>query len=703
MKKFIYWLVPVFFIHLNSIDACGGGPRPWEGTVSSAWNDSDNWNTNCGGGVPGATEGATIPGSVTNLPIVSTEEAIGSIRFIDNGSLTISEGGDLTVNYSLYSSDNTQGKVYIKDGGEMTVVESLSSYGEVLYELSNGSKLTGVGQAEGAKAIINTLASGSGNTINITSEGSIQKITSLNVNDQFNFAADVNVIEGMSLAGSLKLNSTLFGDLLLNGGSLSGTGILDGNLTMNGGTISPGNSIGTFTIDGNFYPGSNAVYHVQVDSNGASSLLDVKGSVEISQNATVLITSIDGGVAGDQYTILTADEGIDGTFGGVSAPGLAKKPILLYSENSIFLLFQNFNFVGKTRNQKNVARQLDLLTSPNLAETRLLDELNELDEAGDCKAFDALSGAQYVSFLSSFEIAANSFQTQLDDALRPFYTNNCLPSSCECKFYPWVEIGGSDTRFYKKNALRGFQSNGANLSLGAHVLVGKWLVGSALGYRYDRLRFHDIGGSGKLNSLIGSLYSLYRGEQYYVIADVMAGSSTGSLSRGIQVGNLSYHARGKPKGLSSLGYIEAGKNYAFCQWLIQPFIALEGGYYQFNKLYESGAYPVNLKINRHRYGVANTVIGSHFTMNQLCGVDIGLDLAWKYRLTRVQDGLSLSFQGFGNTFGVQNRALEKNSLESVIYISKNINDDSRIFLSISADFWQKGASGNLIGGYLTAW
>lgn len=703
MKKFSYWLVPVFFIHLNSIYACGGGPRPWEGTVSSAWNDSDNWSANCGGGVPGATEGATLSGSVTNLPVVSTEEAVGSIRFIDNGSLTISEGGDFTVNYSLYSTDNTQGKVYIKDGGVITVVGSLSSNGEVLYELSNGSTLNGAGQAEGAKAFINTLASGSGNTINMTSEGSIQKITSLNAGDQFNFSANVNVVEGMTLAGSLKLNSTLFGDLLLNGGSLSGTGILDGNLTMNGGTIAPGNSIGTFTIEGNFYPGSNSVYHVQVDSNGASSFLDVAGSAEISQDATVLVTSIDGGVAGNQYTILTAEEGISGTFGGVSAPGIAKKPLLLYSENSIFLLFQNFNYVGKTRNQKNVAHQLDLLTSPNLAETRLLDELNELDEAGDCKAFDALSGAQYVSFLSTFEIAANSFQTQIDDALRPFYTNNCLQPSCECQIYPWVEIGGSDTRFYKKNSLKGFQSNGANFSIGAHVPFGKWLVGSALGYRYDRLHFHDIGGSGKLNSLIGSVYSLYRGDQFYVLADIMAGYSTGSLSRGIEVGNLSYHARGKPKGLSSLGYIETGKNFAFCQWLVQPFIALEGGYYQFNKLYEKGAYPVNLKINRHSYGVANTVLGSHFTMNQLGGFDIGLDLAWKYRLTRVQDVLALSFQGFGNTFGVQNRAIEKNSLESVVYFTKHLNDNSRIFLSISADFWQKGTSGNLIGGYLTAW
>ncbi|MFN4174433.1 MAG: hypothetical protein ACK4HV_04950, partial [Parachlamydiaceae bacterium] len=241
MKKLSYWLVPVFLIHLNSIYACGGGPRPWEGTESRAWNDSDNWNTNCGGGVPGATESAAISGSVTNLPIVSTEESIGSIRFIENGSLTVSEGGAFTVNYSLYSSDDTQGKVYIKDGGEVTVVESLSSIGEVVYELSNGSKLTGAGQAEGAKAIINTLASGNGNTVTISSEGSIQKITSLNLDDQFIFSGNVNVIEGMSLAGSLKLNSTLFGDLLLNGGHLSGTGILDGNLTMNGGTVSPGN------------------------------------------------------------------------------------------------------------------------------------------------------------------------------------------------------------------------------------------------------------------------------------------------------------------------------------------------------------------------------------------------------------------------------------------------------------------------------
>ena len=52
------------------------------------------------------------------------------------------------------------------------------------------------------------------------------------------------------------------------GGTIGGTGII-GNTTINGGTLSPGNSIGTLTVQGNLVMASAAAYIVEVSPTAA--------------------------------------------------------------------------------------------------------------------------------------------------------------------------------------------------------------------------------------------------------------------------------------------------------------------------------------------------------------------------------------------------------------------------------------------------
>ena len=161
-------------------------------------------------------------------------------------------------------------------------------------------------------------------------------------------AGDINVYNGtISLTGDYSAytgDTTVSGGTLLvdtdtfltsaiavaDGGTLGGTGTLTSVSLASGATIAPGdNGIGTLTVSGGdvtFVSGSTLA--VQAASDGTSDLLDVTatgtgGSVTIEDGATLHVSGLSGDPeAGyslaSSYTVLTATNGITGTFSSVT-------------------------------------------------------------------------------------------------------------------------------------------------------------------------------------------------------------------------------------------------------------------------------------------------------------------------------------------------------------------------------------------------
>ena len=114
-----------------------------------------------------------------------------------------------------------------------------------------------------------------------------------------------------------------------HGSQLLGDGQINGNLT-NGGTVTPGTSIGTLSVDGNFNSDPNGIIQIELAGGGGIAgvdfdWLDITGSAALA--GTLLVELIDLGgayspVADDSFEILTAGA-LSGTFsGGVSLPTL---------------------------------------------------------------------------------------------------------------------------------------------------------------------------------------------------------------------------------------------------------------------------------------------------------------------------------------------------------------------------------------------
>ena len=129
--------------------------------------------------------------------------------------------------------------------------------------------------------------------------------------------------------GTASLNGTVTGAAVVSAGTLGGNAGF-GSLAVNGGTLAPGNSIGTFTVAGNFAQ-SGGIYQVEVNNAGQSDKIAVTGTAAISGGATVQALAQPGNYGrSTTYTILTANGGVSGTYSGVTSNFAFLTPSLSY-------------------------------------------------------------------------------------------------------------------------------------------------------------------------------------------------------------------------------------------------------------------------------------------------------------------------------------------------------------------------------------
>ncbi|PKN05683.1 MAG: hypothetical protein CVU74_00545, partial [Deltaproteobacteria bacterium HGW-Deltaproteobacteria-9] len=133
-------------------------------------------------------------------------------------------------------------------------------------------------------------------------------------------------------------------EFYLEGGTVGGTGTIgfSGGFFNNGGTVSPGNSIGTLTINGNYTQGANGTLRAEVASPISSDLLAVNGAASL--NGTLRTVWV-GGATPDVNTvfgnIITATGGVTGSFSTLLTnitPTRVFKP--RYLTNSVYLIVE---------------------------------------------------------------------------------------------------------------------------------------------------------------------------------------------------------------------------------------------------------------------------------------------------------------------------------------------------------------------------
>ncbi|HGE8465130.1 TPA: S8 family serine peptidase, partial [Serratia marcescens] len=166
--------------------------------------------------------------------------------------------------------------------------------------------------------------------------------------------------------GRLAVNGSITSAVSVqNGGIVGGSGTVGSLTARQGGTVAPGNSIGTLNVAGNvsFEPGSR--YAVEVGPNGQSDRIQSGGSatigggevaVTLENSANLLAQSEVRSLLGQQYTILSAQQGVSGQFDAVALNYLFLGTGLSYQPTGVTLSVgrngTGFASVAQTPNER---------------------------------------------------------------------------------------------------------------------------------------------------------------------------------------------------------------------------------------------------------------------------------------------------------------------------------------------------------------
>tara|TARA_R110000787_G_scaffold13410_13_gene42207 strand:+ start:1031 stop:4417 length:3387 start_codon:yes stop_codon:yes gene_type:complete len=245
------------------------------------------------------------------------------------------------------------------------------------------------------------------------------------------------------LSGVMNVDGTVEtpGDYFLMTGLLSGKGIVRAPYFTNVlGTIAPGGvgTIGTLGIEGNALLSSGSTLQIDLGVNGISDVLAVRATqfVEADGDLAPLavgdplngIAALGGRVAfgaatgariraGNSYTFLTAEGGVDGSFATPTNLSAVLKPVLFYGPNSVSVRIDAGLYADVVNraapNQTSFAQLLDQNRSLYATYATLYGEADLLSVAGVQATFEAMAPRT--------ETLKTSMSEVLNDNMARFY------------------------------------------------------------------------------------------------------------------------------------------------------------------------------------------------------------------------------------------------------------------------------------------
>ncbi|MFX2513257.1 autotransporter outer membrane beta-barrel domain-containing protein, partial [Serratia marcescens] len=305
-----------------------------------------------------------------------------------------------------------------------------------------------------------------------------------------------NTYSGPTLVnqGRLAVNGSVTSAVSVqSGGIVGGSGTVGSLTARQGGTVAPGNSIGTLNVAGNvsFEPGSR--YAVEVGPNGQSDRIQSSGSATIGggevavtlENSPNLLTQGEvRSLLGQQYTILSAQQGVSGQFDAVAPNYLFLGTGLSYQPTGVTLSVgrngTSFASVAQTSNERAVAAAADALAAGNPVYESLLGS----GTAGEARqAFRQLSGQIHADIASALVNDSRYLREALNGRLRQA---EGLASSSAIKADEggaWAQLLGAWDHASGDANATGYQASTYGVLVGLDsAAADDWRLGVATGY-----------------------------------------------------------------------------------------------------------------------------------------------------------------------------------------------------------------------------
>jgi outer membrane autotransporter protein len=485
----------------NVVGGAGGLLKTGSGTLTLTANNTYSGGTQISAGTLQIGNGGTT-GSISG-PIDDDSQLVLNRSDTWTFSSTIGGAGSLTqagagttvlIGDSSYEGGTTisSGTLQLGDGGTSgSITGDVTDNGTLAFNRSDNivfdGKISGAG---------NVHQIGSGST-DLTGDSSA-----------FTGATTVS-------NGTLAVDGSLGGTLSVqSGGTLAGTGTIGTTTIAAGGTIAPGHSPGTLHVNGDITFESGSIYSADIKPDQTGDLIASSGKATINGGTVQAVKA--GGVytPGSQWTIVSANGGVSGTFDALTQNMPFVDLSLAYDANHVYIDTArnqtSFCSVALTRNQCATGDGVESLGQGNVIYNAVA---SAPDDATARHALDALSGDVYATQKSTMidesrifrDAAIARMRTSGEEAAAPAATMFAPVSVWAQALGAWNQWNGDGNAATLNRSLGG-------LVLGADMpVLRNWRVGLMAGASNSRFDVSERSAGGAIVS--GNL-GLYAGSQW---------------------------------------------------------------------------------------------------------------------------------------------------------------------------------------------
>ncbi|MEN4242672.1 autotransporter outer membrane beta-barrel domain-containing protein [Serratia marcescens] len=460
-----------------------------------------------------------------------------------------------------------------------------------------------------------------------------------------------------------------------SGGIVGGSGTVGSLTARRGGTVAPGNSIGTLNVAGNvsFEPGSR--YAVEVGPNGQSDRIQSSGSATIGggevavtlENSPNLLTQSEvRSLLGQQYTILSAQQGVSGQFDAVAPNYLFLGTGLSYQPTGVTLSVgrngTSFASVAQTANERAVAAAADALAAGNPVYESLLGS----GTAGEARqAFRQLSGQIHADIASALVNDSRYLREALNGRLRQA---EGLASSSAIKADEggaWAQLLGAWDHASGDANATGYQASTYGVLVGLDsAAADDWRLGVATGY--TRTSLH--GGYGSKADSDNYHLAAYGDKQFGALALRGGAGYTWhriDTKRSVNYGMQSDRDTAKYSARTEQLFAEAGYSVRG-EWLnLEPFVNLAYVNFENNGIAESGGAAALRGDKQHTDATVSTLgLRADTEWQVSAGTTVALrsELGWQHQYGGLERGTGLRFNGGNAPFVVDSVPVSRDGM-----------------------------------------
>ncbi|WJD87844.1 autotransporter outer membrane beta-barrel domain-containing protein [Serratia marcescens] len=513
--------------------------------------------------------------------------------------------------------------------------------------------------------------------------------------------------------GRLAINGSVTSDVSVqNGGIVGGSGTVGSLTARRGGTVAPGNSIGTLNVAGNvsFEPGSR--YAVEVGPNGQSDRIQSSGAATIGggevavtlENSSNLLTQSEvRSLLGQQYTILSAQQGVSGQFDAVAPNYLFLGTGLSYQPNGVTLSVgrngTSFASVAQTPNERAVAAAADALAAGNPVYESLLNS----GSAGEARqAFRQLSGQIHADIASALVNDSRYLREALNGRLRQA---EGLASSSAIKADEdgaWAQLLGAWDHASGDANATGYQASTYGVLVGLDsAAAADWRLGVATGY--TRTSLH--GGYGSKADSDNYHLAAYGDKQFGALALRGGAGYTWhriDTKRSVNYGMQSDRDTAKYSARTEQLFAEAGYSVQG-EWLnLEPFVNLAYVNFENNGIAESGGAAALRGDKQHTDATVSTLglrADTEWQVTPGTTVALRSELGWQHQYGGLERGTGLRFNGGNAPFVVDSVPVSRDGMVLKAGAEVAVNENATLSLGYGGLLSQNHQDNSVNAGF----